>query len=67
MIFIEHDDRMASTSSSEPTRRVSFKNFNSRHKGRNKRQGWDNKLRVLLDDDDVEMVTNNTARNGDRM
>lgn len=65
--YYEHDDRMASTSSSEPTRRVSFKNFNSRHKGRNKRQGWDNKLRVLLDDDDVEMVTNNTARNGDRI
>lgn len=66
--YYEHDDRMASTSSSEPTRRVSFKNFNSRHKGRNKsRQGWDSKLRVLLDDDDVEMVTNNTTRNGDRI
>lgn len=60
---------MASTSSSEPTRRVSFKNFSSRHKGRNKSRqtSWDSKLRVLLDDDDVEMVTNNTTRNGDRM
>lgn len=60
---------MASTSSSEPTRRVSFKSFSSRHKGRNKSRqgGWDNKLRVLLDDNDVEMVTNSTTRNGERV
>lgn len=59
----EHDDRAPLPQNT--SRRVSFKNQGHGNKHKNNRQrGWDDKLRVLMDDD-VEMSVN--VRGNDRL
>ncbi|KAK9511774.1 hypothetical protein O3M35_000373 [Rhynocoris fuscipes] len=57
----EHDDRTLVPH--DGTRRVSFKSHGRRNKNTRQR-GWDNKIKAILQDEDVEM--NAVSRNHDR-